>query len=68
MTPAAPAAPPVLLRTRDLVKDYHADGGVVRAVRGVSLEVDAGEFVAIMGSHRRAACPNIQYIHVMYAC
>jgi putative ABC transport system ATP-binding protein len=44
-----PAAPPVLLRTRDLVKDYHADGGVVRAVRGVSLEVDAGEFVAIMG-------------------
>jgi putative ABC transport system ATP-binding protein len=44
-----PAAPPVLLRTRDLVKDHHADGGVVRAVRGVSLEVDAGEFVAIMG-------------------
>jgi putative ABC transport system ATP-binding protein len=44
-----PAAPPVLLRTRDLVKDYHADGGVVRAVRGVSLEVDAGEFIAIMG-------------------
>jgi putative ABC transport system ATP-binding protein len=44
-----PAAPHVLLRTSDLVKDYHADGGVVRAVRGVSLMVDAGEFVAIMG-------------------
>ncbi|HTU74210.1 MAG TPA: ABC transporter ATP-binding protein [Trebonia sp.] len=43
------ATQPVLLRVRDLVKDYHADGGVVRAVRGVSLEVDAGEFIAIMG-------------------
>jgi len=45
-----PAASSVLLRTRDLVKDYRADGGVVRAVRGVSLAVDAGEFVVIMGS------------------
>jgi putative ABC transport system ATP-binding protein len=43
------AAVPARLRTRDLVKDYHAEGGVVRAVRGVSLEVDAGEFIAIMG-------------------
>jgi putative ABC transport system ATP-binding protein len=42
-------APLALLRTRDLVKDYHADGGTVRAVRGVSLIVDAGEFVAMMG-------------------
>jgi len=38
-----------LLRTRNLVKDYHADGGTVRAVREVSLELAAGEFVAIMG-------------------
>jgi putative ABC transport system ATP-binding protein len=45
MTIAAPAR----LRTRDLVKDYHEEGGVVRAVRGVSVEVAAGEFVAIMG-------------------
>jgi putative ABC transport system ATP-binding protein len=45
MTPAAPAR----LRAQDLVKDYHADGGMVRAVRDLSLEVAAGEFVAIMG-------------------
>ena len=45
MSPVACA----LLRTRDLVKDYHGDGGMVRAVRGVSIEVAAGEFVAIMG-------------------
>jgi putative ABC transport system ATP-binding protein len=43
------APPPALLRTRDLVKDYHCDGGTVRAVREVTLRVAAGEFVAIMG-------------------
>ena len=43
------ASPPVLLRTRDLVKDYHGDGGTVRALWGVSLDVGAGEFVAVMG-------------------
>jgi putative ABC transport system ATP-binding protein len=45
----SPAAPLALLRTRDLVKAYPADGGTVRAVRGVNLMVDAGEFVAMMG-------------------
>jgi putative ABC transport system ATP-binding protein len=38
-----------LLRTRDLVKDFPTSGGLVRAVREVSLEVARGEFVAIMG-------------------
>jgi putative ABC transport system ATP-binding protein len=45
----SPAVPLALLRARDLVKDYRADGQVVRAVRGVDLVVDAGEFVAVMG-------------------
>jgi putative ABC transport system ATP-binding protein len=34
---------------RNLSKDYPMNGAAVHAVRGVSLEVDAGEYVAIVG-------------------
>ncbi len=40
---------PVIL-LRGLQKTYATDAGEVRAVRGVDLEVKAGDFVAIMGS------------------
>ena len=40
---------PALLRTRGLAKVYKSGGGSVEAVRGVDVEVSAGEFVAIMG-------------------
>lgn len=33
----------------DMVKHYHLGGSVVRALDGVSLTVDEGEFVALMG-------------------
>ncbi len=38
-----------LIDTRDLVKDYHLGTHVVHALRGVTVAVDAGDFVAVMG-------------------
>ncbi len=39
-----------LLETHDLVKNYMIGGELVHAVNGVSLRIDQGEFVAIMGA------------------
>lgn len=38
-----------LLKTEGLVRDYHVGSQVVRALGGVSVEVERGEFVAVMG-------------------
>jgi putative ABC transport system ATP-binding protein len=38
-----------LIRVRDLAKTYRLGDHAVQALRGVSLEIGAGEFVAIMG-------------------
>jgi putative ABC transport system ATP-binding protein len=40
---------PAVLRARDVAKDYPMNGEVVRALRGVSLDVFSGEYVAIVG-------------------
>ena len=40
---------PAVLIGRDLHKDYPMNGAAVHAVRGVSLEVHSGEYVAIAG-------------------
>jgi putative ABC transport system ATP-binding protein len=39
----------VLIETRNIVKDYHLGTHTVHALRGVSVAVEAGEFVAVMG-------------------
>jgi putative ABC transport system ATP-binding protein len=38
-----------LIRTADLAKQYVMGSTVVHALRGVSIEIDTGEFVAVMG-------------------
>jgi putative ABC transport system ATP-binding protein len=38
-----------LLETRDLTKDYRVGDHLVHALRGVSLKIDTGEFVTIVG-------------------
>ncbi len=44
----APAAQP-LIRVEDLRKDYTLGDSVVHALAGVSLTIDSGDFVAVMG-------------------
>jgi putative ABC transport system ATP-binding protein len=38
-----------VVTTRDLRKNYEAEGAPVRALRGVDMEIKEGEFVAVMG-------------------
>jgi ABC-type multidrug transport system fused ATPase/permease subunit len=45
----APGSDAVIV-LRDLVKTYSSEAGEVRAVRGVDLTIERGDFVAIMGS------------------
>lgn len=49
MTIAAPGSSVITLSARDIRRDYRLGGEVVHAVRGVSLDVVEGEYVAIVG-------------------
>ena len=49
--PAVPAARgTVAIRSENLCRHYRMGESLIRAVDGVSLEIDAGEFVALLGS------------------
>jgi putative ABC transport system ATP-binding protein len=41
--------PPALVQVTDALRDYRMGAEIVHAVNGVSLEIDAGEYVAIVG-------------------
>ena len=48
--PAASVAPPPLIRVTNLHKTYRMGRALVPVLRGVSLEVGEGEFVAVLGA------------------
>jgi len=48
-TPAEPPPSSHLIDLRAVVKDYPTEAGAFRALHGVDLQVDAGEFLAVVG-------------------
>jgi len=60
--PRAGAAAEGGVRARGLTKSFHTNHGVVRAVRGVDLTVDAGETVALLGPNGAGKSTSIDML------
>jgi putative ABC transport system ATP-binding protein len=56
-----PAAPPPVIELSQVTRTYGEGEGLVRAMRGVDLRINAGEFVAVMGpsGSGKSTCMNI---------
>lgn len=53
-----------LIAAHDLAMEYRLDGGVVHALRGVSLEIRRGDYLSIMGP---SGCGKSTLLHVIGA-
>ena len=58
------ARPAPLVSAHDLVKDYRLDGFAIHALRSVTLEIHAPDFVSIMGP---SGCGKSTLLHLMGA-
>lgn len=56
--------PERLIAAHDLTMEYRLDGGVVHALRGVSLEIRRGDYLSIMGP---SGCGKSTLLHVIGA-
>jgi putative ABC transport system ATP-binding protein len=52
----------IVIAARDLARDYPMNGSAVHAVRGVSLDVSAGEYVALVGP---SGCGKSTLLHLL---
>jgi putative ABC transport system ATP-binding protein len=53
-----------LVSARDLAKNYQLDGFAIHALRSVTLDVHAGEFISIMGA---SGCGKSTLLHILGA-
>jgi len=47
-----------LVELRNVSKIYHLGGEEIRALDDVSLDIDEGEFISIIGCHSLRWCPD----------
>jgi putative ABC transport system ATP-binding protein len=59
---AGPASTPPAVRVRGVRRSFDAEAAPVRALRGLDLDVGAGEFVAVMGP---SGCGKSTLLHVI---